>query len=142
MKPTADKASVHSSLGFAALGVFLCLLTGCATQSLAPAIHAATANGQLDQVKSQIAKGVDINRNEGNSGTPLHQSVTAKRISHTSVQGPNGELIKVNWIPNGRVRLDFINCRAVSVTKVFPDPKSQTHIECSYLIPSATEQKI
>jgi hypothetical protein len=30
------------------------------------------------------------------------------------------------------LRLDFTNCGTVVVTKIFPDPKGETHIEVKY----------
>jgi hypothetical protein len=56
----------------------------------------------------------------------------AKRLHQDKVTGPNGESLKVNWMPDGRVRLDFENCSQCVVTKLFPDPNGQTHIEVSY----------
>ncbi len=46
------------------------------------------------------------------------------------MSGPNGEVLKVSWMPDKRVRLDFIKCGKCVVTKVFP--KEVTHIEVSY----------
>ncbi len=47
-----------------------------------------------------------------------------------TVQGPNGEVVKVNWMPDKRVRLDFLKCGKCAVTKIFP--KTQTHVELKY----------
>src|SRR5689334_5589279 len=80
MNQTPDpRRTLHVRTCRAAVGIVLCVLAGCATQPHAPTIHAAAANGQLDQVKRQIAKGVDINRNTGNFGTPLHQAVMSSQ---------------------------------------------------------------
>ncbi len=55
-----------------------------------------------------------------------------KRLKQDIAKGVKGETVKVNWMPDGRVRLDFINCGPCVVTKIFPTPKGQTHIEVSY----------
>jgi hypothetical protein len=55
-----------------------------------------------------------------------------KRLQQDMLAGPKGELVKVNWMPDGRLRLDFVNCGTCHVTHLFPDPKGQTHIELSY----------
>lgn len=52
------------------------------------------------------------------------------RLKHEIVSGPNGEILKVSWMPNNRVRLDFVKCGKCVVTKIFP--KQVTHIEVSY----------
>jgi len=58
-----------------------------------------------------------------------------RRLQQDKIVGPKGESLKVNWMPDGRVRLDFENCKQCVVTKVFPDPNSsQTHIELNYQI--------
>lgn len=55
------------------------------------------------------------------------------RLKQDALSGPEGEAVKVNWMPGGRLRLDFAGCGPVVVTKIFPDPRSgQTHIEVSY----------
>ncbi|MBE0546054.1 MAG: hypothetical protein IH623_32410 [Verrucomicrobia bacterium] len=56
----------------------------------------------------------------------------SKRLQQDKLTGPNGEVVKVNWMPDGRLRLDFVNCGACVVTKIFPDPKGQTHVELNY----------
>jgi len=53
-----------------------------------------------------------------------------KRLKHAIVFGPNGEVLKVSWMPDNRVRLDFSKCGKCVVTKIFP--KKETHIEVSY----------
>lgn len=56
-----------------------------------------------------------------------------KRLKHEELEGPNGEIMKVNWMPGDRVRLDFIECGECVVTKLFPSPRAgNTHIEISY----------
>ena len=55
-----------------------------------------------------------------------------KRLKQDKLTGPNGETVKVNWMPDGRLRLDFIDCGTCAVTKIFPDPKGQTHVEIKY----------
>jgi hypothetical protein len=55
-----------------------------------------------------------------------------KRLQQDILTGPKGEKVKVNWMPDGRMRLDFVNCGACVVTKVFPDPKGETHVELKY----------
>ena len=57
------------------------------------------------------------------------------RIRQDKLNGPNGEIVNVNWMPDGRLRLDFINCGTCAVTKIFPDPKGETHIEFKYRKP-------
>jgi hypothetical protein len=59
----------------------------------------------------------------------------AKRLHQDKVTGPNGESLKVNWMPDGRVRLDFENCSQCVVTKLFPDPMVRR------ILKSATEPK-
>ena len=56
----------------------------------------------------------------------------SKRLKQDKLTGPNGETVKVNWMPDGRIRLDFMDCGTCAVTKIFPDPKGQTHIEINY----------
>ena len=53
-----------------------------------------------------------------------------KRLKHEIVSGPNGEILKISWMPDNRVRLDFVNSGKCVVTKIFP--KKETHIEISY----------
>ena len=55
----------------------------------------------------------------------------AKRLEHQKVSGPHGEVLKISWMPEKRVRIDFENCGAVVVTKIFPSP-IVTHVELSY----------
>lgn len=51
-----------------------------------------------------------------------------KRVHQNLVEGPSGEVIKINWFSD-KVRFDFVNCGKVSVTKIFPVPKGLTNIE-------------
>ena len=53
-----------------------------------------------------------------------------KRLKHEIVYGPQGEKLKISWMPDNRVRLDFVNCGKCAVTKIFP--KVETHVEFSY----------
>jgi hypothetical protein len=47
--------------------------------------------------------------------------------------GPEGEVVKVNWMPGNRLRLDFAGCGPGMVTKIFPSPSTDiTHIEIQY----------
>ncbi len=55
----------------------------------------------------------------------------AKRLEYQKVTGPEGEILKISWMPDHRVRIDFIDCGAVVVTKIFPSPEI-THLELSY----------
>lgn len=50
------------------------------------------------------------------------------RLKHQIIEGPAGETVKVSWMPGNRIRLDFKATRAM-VTKIFPDPKGDTHVE-------------
>lgn len=54
----------------------------------------------------------------------------SKRLKHDTVLGPNGEVLKVSWMPDNRVRFDFINCGTCAVTKIFA--KERTNIELNY----------
>ena len=54
----------------------------------------------------------------------------SKRLKHEIVFGSKGEKLKISWMPDNRVRLDFINCGKCVVTKIFPT--QETHIEVSY----------
>jgi len=58
----------------------------------------------------------------------------AKRLKHEVIEGPDGEVLKISWMPGRRVRLDFSKCGRVSLTKVFPPPGGQgtTHVEFNY----------
>jgi len=47
-----------------------------------------------------------------------------------TVEGTNGEKVKITWMPNNRVRLTFVDCGKVSITKVFA--AKITNIEVSY----------
>jgi hypothetical protein len=53
-----------------------------------------------------------------------------KRIKFQIVEGTKGEVIRISWMPNNRVRFSFVNCGKTVVTKVFPANK--TNIEISY----------
>ena len=73
------------------------------------------------------------------TGTPLDRWQAtpdnrrmSNRLKQDKLTGPNGEVVKVNWMPDGRLRLDFVNCGRCVVTKIFPAPKGQTHVELSY----------
>ncbi len=57
-----------------------------------------------------------------------------KRLQQNKLVGPKGETVNVNWMPDGRLRLDFIECGTCVATKIFPDPKGQTHIEVEYRV--------
>jgi hypothetical protein len=55
------------------------------------------------------------------------------RLQQDVLSGPNGETVRVNWMPNGRLRLDFVGFQTCAVTKIFPDPrKEMTHVEFKY----------
>ena len=54
----------------------------------------------------------------------------SKRLKHDVVSGSNGEVLKISWMPDKRVRLDFIKCDKCAVAKIFP--KDQTHVELKY----------
>jgi len=54
----------------------------------------------------------------------------SKRLKHDTVLGPNGEVLKVSWMPDNRVRFDFIDCGICAVTKIFA--KERTNIELNY----------
>lgn len=55
----------------------------------------------------------------------------ADRLKQDVSTGPAGEVIKVNWMPGNRVRIDFRHCGSVVVTKVFPI-STKTQVEFSY----------
>ncbi len=55
----------------------------------------------------------------------------AKRLKHEILTGPDGEIVKVSWMPGRRLRIDFVECGPVVVTKIFPSPKI-THVEFTY----------
>jgi hypothetical protein len=55
----------------------------------------------------------------------------SNRLKHEILSGPDGEVLKISWMPDKRVRLDFIKCNC-AVTKVFPNPKGDTHVELKY----------
>jgi len=54
----------------------------------------------------------------------------SKRLKHDVLSGPIGEVLKVSWMPDKRVRLDFLKCGNCAVTNIFP--KEQTHVELQY----------
>jgi len=54
----------------------------------------------------------------------------SKRLKHEILSGPNGEVLKISWMPDKRARLDFLKCGKSVITKVFP--KTQTHVELKY----------
>lgn len=57
----------------------------------------------------------------------------SKRLKQDVLSGPNGEVVKVSWMPDQRLRLDFIKCGPCAVTKIFPDPKTKTaHVKVGY----------
>jgi hypothetical protein len=56
----------------------------------------------------------------------------SRRLKQDKLTGPHGEVVKVNWMPGGRLRLDFVDCGTCQVTKLFPNPKGQTHVELKY----------
>jgi len=56
-----------------------------------------------------------------------------KRLKQDVLSGPNGEMVKVSWMPHQRLRLDFIKCGPCAVTKIFPDPNTKTaRLEVAY----------
>jgi hypothetical protein len=55
-----------------------------------------------------------------------------KRIQQNVVEGPNGEIVKVNWMPDNRVRFDILNCGKCVVSMIFPKSKAATNIEVNY----------
>ena len=49
------------------------------------------------------------------------------------VAGPDGQVVKVVWMPNNRVRLDLFKFGKCAVTHIFPNPKGDiTKIEIRY----------
>lgn len=54
-----------------------------------------------------------------------------KRIKQVVVEGPENEVIKINWMPDNRLRLDFVSCGAAVVTKIFTKDTA-THLELKY----------
>jgi hypothetical protein len=56
----------------------------------------------------------------------------SKRLKHEILSGPNGGVLKVSWMPGNRVQLEFIKSGKCAVTKIFPDPRGETHVELSY----------
>ena len=61
---------------------------------------------------------------------PVNIRPMSKRVKHATVEGPKGEVVKVSWMPDKRVRFDFENCGKCAVTKIFP--KDKTHVEVKY----------
>jgi hypothetical protein len=61
----------------------------------------------------------------------------ARRLQLDELSGPNGETVKVSWMPENRIRIDFVGCGPALVTKVFPK-EDITHVELTY---SATKTK-
>jgi len=57
------------------------VVTGC--QTTAPTIHLAAGSGRLDLVKREVSKGVSVNLNAGNFGTPTISGPAASRDSIT-----------------------------------------------------------
>jgi hypothetical protein len=56
-----------------------------------------------------------------------------KRLQQNVISNPAGDQLKVNWMPDNRVRLDFVGCGPAVVTKIFPNPKTgDTHVEIGY----------
>ncbi len=55
----------------------------------------------------------------------------AKRLQLNTLTGPNKEMVKVSWMPNNRIRIDFVGCGPALVTKVFPK-NNITHVEMNY----------
>ena len=55
----------------------------------------------------------------------------AKRLQLDELTGPNGETVKVSWMPENRIRIDFVGCSPAMVTKVFPK-EDVTHVELNY----------
>lgn len=55
------------------------------------------------------------------------------RLQQDVLKGPDGSVVKVNWMPGGRLRLDFVGSGPVLVSSVFSDPKTSTsRLECRY----------
>jgi len=53
------------------------------------------------------------------------------RLKQDVLEGPDKELVKVNWMPGKRLRLDFVSCGPSVVTKIFTKG-STTHLEVRY----------
>jgi len=52
------------------------------------------------------------------------------RLKHDTIEGPRGEIVKVSWMPDKRVRFDFIYCGMVAVTSLYP--AIETKVVVSY----------
>ena len=57
--------------------------------------------------------------------------MATKRLKQDVLSSPEGNTLKVNWMPGERLRLDFVGFPAV-ITKIFPDPDGDTHVDISY----------
>jgi hypothetical protein len=55
------------------------------------------------------------------------------RLKHEIVSGPNGEKLKISWMPDNRVRLDFVDCGKCAVT-IMVAKKSVTNVEMKYRV--------
>lgn len=83
---STHKLILNCSLGsqrlrMAACAVLLCLLVGCATTPKGSRIHVAANNGQLEQVQQEVRRGVSVNLNQANYGTPLHQAAMGRHLA-------------------------------------------------------------
>ena len=90
----------------------------------------ATA-GHVDHGKSALVKaftGTDPDRLPEEKARGITIDLGFAELNLT---GPNGEKLSVVWMPGKRLRLDFVDCGPVVVTKVFPAQKA-THIEMDY----------
>jgi hypothetical protein len=47
-----------------------------------------------------------------------------------TIDGPEGEILRVVWMPGKRVRLEFKKCGKVAVTHIFP--QALTKVELKY----------
>ena len=54
-----------------------------------------------------------------------------KRRKQSVIKGPENEVLKVNWMPDKRLRLDFSGCGAAIVTKIFTKGNT-TSLELKY----------
>jgi hypothetical protein len=64
-------------------------------------------------------------------GAKLSNAWMIKRLKHEELTGPNGEILKVSWMPGKRVRFDFVDCGKCALTIIWAK-KKETHFEISY----------
>jgi hypothetical protein len=61
-------------------------------------------------------------------------SERAESIQRDEVKGPGGEIVRISWFADKRVRFDFLDFGKLAVTKIFPNPgrNPKTNVEVSY----------